>query len=27
MILDDDCKTVADSDGEARQLWTKVAAV
>jgi para-nitrobenzyl esterase len=25
MILDDDCKTVSDPDGEARQLWTKVA--
>jgi len=26
MLLDDDCRTVADPDGEARQLWTKVAA-
>jgi len=25
MILDDDCKVTADPDGEARQLWTKVA--
>ena len=25
MILDDDCKVAADPDGEARQLWTKVA--
>jgi para-nitrobenzyl esterase len=25
MILDDQCKVVADPDGEARQLWTRVA--
>jgi para-nitrobenzyl esterase len=25
MILNDECKTAADPDGEARQLWTKVA--
>jgi len=25
MILDDDCQVTADPDGEARQLWTKVA--
>jgi para-nitrobenzyl esterase len=25
MILDDDCKVASDPDGEARQLWTKVA--